>query len=208
MTEDLASYYDVPLGNSPMGLTGYQVDLSGTPYGGLLTQGAFLATHASPVDSSPSPRRHDSRAPAVQTLAPPPANLDVSPRSTSRPPPASASSSTGEPACAGCHELIDPVGYGFEAFDGIGRHREQENGLPIDTTGAVVDLDGASQIRRGRQARRHPGEQPKVEECYVTQWVRFGHGLTDDDTTACRSPSSARPSPTGGPAWMPCSTDS
>jgi hypothetical protein len=41
------------------------------------------------------------------------------------------------PACAGCHNLLDPVGLGLEELDGIGSLRTVEAGAPIDTSGAV-----------------------------------------------------------------------
>lgn len=43
-------------------------------------------------------------------------------------------------ACANCHRLLDPIGFGLENFDAIGRWRDQdENGLPIDPAGELPD---------------------------------------------------------------------
>lgn len=43
-------------------------------------------------------------------------------------------------ACAGCHNLIDPIGLSLENFDAIGRYRATyENGLAIDTVGTMPD---------------------------------------------------------------------
>jgi hypothetical protein len=45
-----------------------------------------------------------------------------------------------DPACAGCHNLIDPIGLALENFDGIGRYRDEyENGRSIDTAGTLPD---------------------------------------------------------------------
>lgn len=45
-----------------------------------------------------------------------------------------------DPACANCHRLLDPIGFGLENFDAIGRWRDQdENGLPIDPAGELPD---------------------------------------------------------------------
>jgi len=41
-------------------------------------------------------------------------------------------------ACAGCHNLMDPVGLAFEHFDAIGRYRNFDNGKPIDASGKLV----------------------------------------------------------------------
>jgi hypothetical protein len=42
-------------------------------------------------------------------------------------------------ACAGCHKLMDPVGFSLENFDAVGRWRAFEEGRPIDSTGGLPD---------------------------------------------------------------------
>ena len=39
------------------------------------------------------------------------------------------------PACAGCHSLMDPLGFALENYDAVGRWRESEGGRRIDATG-------------------------------------------------------------------------
>jgi mono/diheme cytochrome c family protein len=43
------------------------------------------------------------------------------------------------PACSGCHNLMDPVGLSLETFDAIGRWRTAEGGVPIDASGGLPD---------------------------------------------------------------------
>lgn len=43
------------------------------------------------------------------------------------------------PACAGCHNLMDPIGLATENFDAIGRWRTREAGVPIDASGGLPD---------------------------------------------------------------------
>ena len=43
------------------------------------------------------------------------------------------------PACASCHNLMDPVGLSLEKFDAIGRWRTAEEGTPIDASGGLPD---------------------------------------------------------------------
>jgi hypothetical protein len=43
------------------------------------------------------------------------------------------------PVCAGCHNLMDPVGLSLEKFDAIGRWRTAEGGVPIDASGGLPD---------------------------------------------------------------------
>ena len=39
--------------------------------------------------------------------------------------------------CASCHKKMDPIGFAFENYDGIGRYRLTDNGEKIDTSGVL-----------------------------------------------------------------------
>jgi hypothetical protein len=56
------------------------------------------------------------------------------------------------PSCASCHNRIDPIGFGLEKYDGIGRWRDAEaNGSPIDATGILPDgrtFDGPAGLKQ------------------------------------------------------------
>jgi hypothetical protein len=56
--------------------------------------------------------------------------------------------STQSPTCAGCHALIDPFGFALSHYDEAGNYREDENGLPIDTTGnsTLGEFDGLTEM--------------------------------------------------------------
>lgn len=41
------------------------------------------------------------------------------------------------PSCASCHQTMDPLGFGFENFDGIGAWREKDGNFEIDPTGTL-----------------------------------------------------------------------
>lgn len=43
--------------------------------------------------------------------------------------------------CASCHDRMDPLGFGLENFDGIGRWRETDQGLPVDNAGKLPSGD-------------------------------------------------------------------
>src|SRR5258708_24255696 len=54
-------------------------------------------------------------------------------------------------ACAGCHKLMDPVGFALENFDAVGRWRTSEEGKPVDATGGLPDgseFDGVAGLER------------------------------------------------------------
>jgi hypothetical protein len=54
------------------------------------------------------------------------------------------------PSCAGCHQLIDPLGFAMENFDAIGAWRTHDAGRAVDATGVLFDgttVDGALGLR-------------------------------------------------------------
>ena len=44
-----------------------------------------------------------------------------------------------DPACSGCHRLMDPVGFSLENYDAVGRWRNAEEAVPIDSAGSLPD---------------------------------------------------------------------
>ena len=54
------------------------------------------------------------------------------------------------PACAGCHARMDPLGFALEKFDAIGKWRTEEGATPIDASGALpngIKFDGPAGLR-------------------------------------------------------------
>lgn len=41
------------------------------------------------------------------------------------------------PSCASCHDRMDPIGFGLENYDVLGRWRSEDDGLPVDASGAL-----------------------------------------------------------------------
>lgn len=111
---------------------------------GFLGQVSFLALQAHPTSTSPTRRGKFIREVLFCTpLSPPPANVDTSIPEPSDSYPtmrARLEEHMSNPSCAGCHAMTDPIGLGFENFDGLGGWRATENGNTIDASG---DLDGA-----------------------------------------------------------------
>ena len=55
------------------------------------------------------------------------------------------------PTCAGCHKLMDPIGFALENFDAVGVWRTNDSGFRIDPTGQMFDgakLDGPASLRQ------------------------------------------------------------
>ena len=75
-------------------------------------------------------------------------------------------------ACAGCHNLMDPIGLALEKFDAIGMYREKENGAFIDSSGELdgVPYDDATGL--GEALSQHPDLGP----CLVRSLYRYSVG--------------------------------
>jgi hypothetical protein len=55
------------------------------------------------------------------------------------------------PACAGCHSLMDPIGFSLENYDAVGRWRVAEGAIPVDASGGLPDgskFDGVAGLER------------------------------------------------------------
>jgi hypothetical protein len=55
------------------------------------------------------------------------------------------------PACAGCHKLMDPIGFALENFDAVGAWRTNDSGFRVDAKGQMFDgakLDGPVSLRQ------------------------------------------------------------
>ncbi len=182
-TDGLKAYYGMSGGEDP-DPEGYQrVTLGGNTYGGLLTQGSVMTTHALPTSSSPIHRGKLVRERLLcQELPPPPPSLDTSP------PPVDPDLSTreryamhsSEPACAGCHERIDPIGFGFEHFDGVGRWREMDGPHVVDASGEVKQTQETDGVYDGAQELGVLlAGSAEVQRCYAHQWAEFSLGVSE-----------------------------
>ncbi len=167
------------------GITGDQlVKVSGQRGPGVLGQGSVLAGHAGTTYSSPTLRGKLVRTRLLcETLPPPPDDVDTMIKV-----PASAKTTreifeahVQDPACSGCHRLMDPIGFAFENYDVVGRHRTSENGVPVDAhgliTGRDVSFEGLPQLVDYLQG------QDDVRQCLVRfmSYAAYGAASWADD---------------------------
>ena len=92
---------------------------------------------------------------------------------------------TKDPACAGCHALIDGLGFGLEQYDAIGAFRTEEGGLPIDASGEIVVTDVDTSYEGGVQLGQILASSELVRDCVATQWIRFALGRGETDADQC-----------------------
>jgi hypothetical protein len=84
-----------------------------------------------------------------------------------------------DPYCHSCHQLMDPIGLGFENYDPLGRFRSQENGIEVDPSGSIVstrDSDGTFNGLFGLVDKLTASAQ--VSDCIAATW--FTYALSRD----------------------------
>lgn len=187
--ETLAALYGVPPGATTLD-DGFSIVTPESPArSGILTLGPVIATHSRPNGSSPVHRGLLVRERVLcQELPPPPPGVNAEPPALD--PNATAReryrAHSEEQPCLGCHRLIDPIGFAFEHFDGIGRYRETDNGNAIDATGEIVSTEASDTTFDGTEALvTHLGTSPDSQGCFVTQWFRYAYAIEEDAQTSC-----------------------
>jgi mono/diheme cytochrome c family protein len=90
-------------------------------------------------------------------------------------------------SCAACHKLMDPIGFGLENFDWMGRWRDQDsNGRPVDASGALPSgekFSGPVELKKLMLARKDAFVRNLVEKMLS---YALGRGLESYDIPAVR----------------------
>ncbi len=138
--QNLRKLYRLPEGEG----SGFEkVDLQGTGRRGILTHASVLTITSNPTRTSPVKRgKWVLENILAQPPPPPPPNVPSLESLADIPEDAplrmKLEAHQANPACASCHKLMDGIGFSFEHFDGIGRHRENDGERPIDPRGTLA----------------------------------------------------------------------
>jgi hypothetical protein len=168
---------------------------------GLLGQALFLTLTSKPEGTAPTARGLFIREQFLcQHVPPPPPGVDTNLPAVQESRPVTnrermAMHATNK-MCAGCHSLIDPIGFGFEKFDAIGMHHDKaqllfmpeiedavkarsakpnEVYLDVDTTGVITGLQDAK-FSNPRQIGELLARTTECQECIVKQVFRYMSG--------------------------------
>jgi hypothetical protein len=88
--------------------------------------------------------------------------------------------------CAGCHRLMDPIGFALENFDAVGAWRNRDVGTPIDASGQMADgtkVDGVVTLREGILKHRDVFVRTMTEKLMT---YAIGRGMTYHDMPVIR----------------------
>ncbi|QDU20281.1 DUF1592 domain-containing protein [Urbifossiella limnaea] len=184
---DLARHYGIP------GVSGPElrkVKHADATRGGVLGMGAVLAVTSHTSRTSPTLRGKYVLDVILGTPPPPPppdaGQLDEAKKGkdamTFR---EQLANHAARPACAGCHAKIDPLGFGLENFDAVGRFRKSGKG--IDATGKLPGgeaFDGAREMRQVLLKRKDRFAENLTEKLLS---YALGRELAAPDAAAVRA---------------------
>ncbi len=153
LNERLAKHYGIG------GVSGAQmrkVTLNDRNRGGVLSMAAILTVTSGPTRTSPVRRGQFILDQILgDPVPPPPPGVKALPTQdkqagTGRSLRQLMDQHRSDPSCASCHERMDPIGFGFENFDGTGRWRERDGAAAIDASGALPGgrtFNGATELK-------------------------------------------------------------
>jgi hypothetical protein len=100
-----------------------------------------------------------------------PLAADVHPKLTTR---ERVSLQTSPAACAGCHGIMNPLGFSLEHFDAVGRYRETEGEKPIDATGGYETRAGnTAKFAGAKELAKFLAESKETEYAFAQQAFHF-----------------------------------
>ena len=183
MNNKLAAHYGT---TGPTGAEFQKVTMPADKSAGFLTLSGFLSVHATPDDGLTSlvfRGKFIREELLCQPVPDPPPdaqdeNPPFTPTTTSREWSALRSQ---KPVCGACHVLMDPIGFGFENFDAIGKWRAQDKGKNVDATGTVDGTDVDGPYNGIIELSKKLASSKTVRDCVATQWFRFAAGRHEDE---------------------------
>ena len=187
VNERLAKHYGVPY---VYGSQFRRVTLTEDARRGLLGKGAILMVTSRADRTAPVLRGKWILENVLGTPPPPPlpnvpplvASTEAAPRTLRE----RMEQHRASPTCAGCHKVLDPLGFALENFDGVGAWRSREAGLPIDASGLLADgtkVDGVVALRNALVGRSDIFVQTLTEKLMI---YALGRGLQHYDMPVVR----------------------
>jgi mono/diheme cytochrome c family protein len=187
VNERLARHYGIP---NIYGSQFRRVTLTSEDRRGLLGQGSILTVTSYPNRTSPVQRGKWilTNLLGIPPTPPPPnvpalkENGDGKPLSLRE----RMEQHRADAVCAGCHKVMDPIGFALENFDAVGQWRTMDDGSPIDPSGTLYNgakVDGPVALRN-MLAGRHDVFAGVMTEKLLT--YALGRGVQYTDMPAVR----------------------
>jgi hypothetical protein len=167
-----------------------KVSLDGAQRAGLLTLAGFLGSMSHVAETSPVMRGKAilesflcREPPPPPPMVPPLPPVDRAAPTTTR---ARFAAHLSSPACRTCHEVFEPMGNAFEKYDPLGAYRTQQNGFPVDSSGALVGTAGGERpVADAVALAKLLAQTPETFDCVSRQVYRFTVGRAESDYDRC-----------------------
>ncbi|HLG97770.1 MAG TPA: DUF1592 domain-containing protein [Bryobacteraceae bacterium] len=159
--------------------------------GGVITQAAILTASSFPTRTSPVLRGKWILDNLLNAPPPPPPpgvpNLDENAIGSAGSMRQQLEAHRANPVCNGCHAMMDPLGFGLENFDAIGRWRTHDGDFPIDSTGRLPNgktFDGPDGLKQFLLS-----DKTAFTKCLAEKLMTYalGRGLEDYDQPALQA---------------------
>ncbi len=189
LNERLARHYGIP---GIYGTDFRRVTLKEDARRGLLGQASILTVTSYPTRTSPVQR---GKWILTNVLGippnPPPPNIPALKERSDTGKPTTLRERMEEhrtnPTCAGCHRMMDPIGFSLENFDALGQWRTTDEGVKIDPSGTVFNgakVDGPASLRQMLTSRPEVFVGVLIEKMLT---YGLGRGVQYYDMPAVRS---------------------
>jgi hypothetical protein len=88
--------------------------------------------------------------------------------------------------CSACHQLMDPIGFGFENFDAVGQFRTTDGNQPVDASGNIIQTTDINGPFNGVvQLGKILSGSTQVQQCVARQWFRYTMSRFEQDPDNC-----------------------
>jgi hypothetical protein len=193
LNADLASFYGITA--SGLTTTFKSVKYAGltTRDPGLLATGTILNGYARPDTDSPTQRGHLVRSRLLcQDISPPPPGLNTTfmPATTVETTRQHFVNEHENGVCGTCHKLMDWIGFAFENYDGWGRYRTTDNGLPTDDTATIYNdpegnTDNVTGLSGTGSLSAYLAQSDDVTRCMERYWTYYVYGSSSWTQDGC-----------------------
>lgn len=181
LDERLAEHYGIPLPDGEPGWVRYP----DVRRGGLLSHGSFLAQGTKPWGTSPTERgKLVWERLLCQDVPPPPPTVDSGVEPDGGGPDACKPQKWDMGAraeCAGCHSLIDPIGFGLENYGPSGEWRTTEPGNDSCSIEGRGEVSGEGEFYGPAALGQLLVDTGRLEHCFMSHFYQFAIGRAPDE---------------------------
>jgi mono/diheme cytochrome c family protein len=183
LNDRMAKYYGI---EGVKGPEFRKVDLTTDQRGGILSQASVLTVSSYPTRTTVVIRGKYILQEILGIAPPPPPDvppppLDEAAVGTAQSLRQQMEKHRADPVCASCHSKMDPLGFGLENYDGIGKWRTMDGKFPVDSSGSLPNGKTFSTPAEMRAVLT--SQLPQFAQCVIEKLMIYalGRGIKSYD---------------------------